>query len=224
MQRYRLLILWLSLLAVLAGSVAAQSGRRQKKADAQPPVQGTNQPDKRVQNHDLGDGAGTSSSTDPDETEAKNGQKKIEALKKSLIVMSAMPDMNVSLYFADIARQGFTSEMHQVVPTLQISEQANQNRVDAIKAAKESADAYVVLLEIESMSGMGMINGLDLRFTLYEPKTGKQLVFGSGMPNPPSRGSQVPIGGTSRTDIRMDWAARDVADQVISKLHLKAGF
>ena len=212
-----------------AALVAAQSGRKQKKAEPQPPVQGINQPDKRVQNNDLGD-ASTSSSTDPDAPEENNGQKKIQALKKRLNVMSAMPDMNVSLYFADIARQGFSSEARRLVPTLQMSDSgSNQNRSDAIKAAKEGDDSYVVLLEIESMSGMGMINGLDLRFYLYEPKTGKQIAFGSGYPNPPSTGGGggglglPPIGG-SRTDIRMDWAARDVARQVIGKMNLRPGF
>ena len=204
--------------------VAAQSGRKEKKSDKQPPPQGVNQPEKRVQNNDFG-GAATSSSTDPEAEESKD-KAKLLALKKRLNVMSAMPDMNVSLYFADIARQGFSSEAHRLVPTLQLSDAgSNQNRVDAIKAAKESEDAYVVLLEIESMSGMGTINGLDLRYYLFEPKTGKMIGSGSGYPRqPPVGGGGVPIGGGSRTDVGMDWAARDVAAQVISKMKLRPGF
>ncbi|NOT60148.1 MAG: hypothetical protein HOP19_07970 [Acidobacteria bacterium] len=216
---------WLCLLSVsFSFGVFAQSGRKQKKAETQPPPQGVNQPDKRVSNNDFG-GAATSSSTDP-EAEEKDGKPKLQAIKKRLIVMSAMPDMNVSLYFSDIARQGLLSEARRLVPTLQLSDSgSNQNRSDAMKAAKESDDAYVVLLEIESMSGSGMINGLDLRFTLYEPKTGKQIAFGSGYPQQPSAGGVglPPIGG-SRTDIRMDWAARDVARQVIGKMNLRPGF
>lgn len=222
-QISRWFILCLCLLAALLDDAAAQSGRKQKKAEPQPPVQGTNQPDKRVQNNDFGDAA-TSSSTDP-EPEEKNGQKKLEALKKHLIVMSSMPDMNVSLYFADIARQGCSNELRRIVTTLQVSEQSNQNRSDALKAAKEADDTYVVLLEIESMSGMGAINGMDLRFTLFEPKTGKQMAFGNGYPNPPSRGgAQMPPMGANNTALRMDWAARDVAYQIVSKLKLRPGF
>ncbi len=204
--------------------VAAQSGRKQKKSEGQPPPQGVNQPEKRVQNNDFG-GAATSSSTDPEAEESKD-KVKVQALKKRLIVMSSMPDMNVSLYFADIARQGCVSEAHRIVPTLQISDSgSNQNRSDAMKAAKESEDGYVVLLEIESMSGMGIINGLDLRFYLFEPKTGKMVGSGSGYPNPPSVGGiGVPMGGSSRTDIRMDWAARDIAQQVIKRMNLRPGF
>jgi hypothetical protein len=72
-----------------------------------------------------------------------------------------------------------------------------------------------------------VINGLDLRYYLFEPKTGKMVGSGSGYPNPPSAGVggiNVPMGGSSRTDIRMDWAARDVAAQVISKMKLRPGF
>ena len=208
-----------------ASLVAAQSGRKQKKSEDQPPPQGVNQPDKRVQNNDLGSAA-TSSSTDPETENDKDGKPKLKALNKRLLVMSSMPDMNVSLYFADIARQGCLSEARRLVPTLQLSDSgSNQNRVDAMKAAKESDDGYVVLLEVESMSGMGSINGLDLRYYLFEPKTGKMIGSGSGYPRQPSVGGVgVPIGGGSRTDIGMDWAARDVAAQVISKMKLRPGF
>ncbi len=218
------LVLFVLTCLLCASFVAAQSGRKQKKSEGQPPPQGVNQPEKRVQNNDFG-GAATSSSTNPEAEESKD-KVKVQALKKRLIVMSTMPDMNVSLYFSDIARQGLSSEARRLVPTLQISDSgSNQNRVDAIKAAKESDDAFVVLLEIESMSGMGMINGLDLRFYLYEPKTGKMVGSGSGYPNPPSVGGiNIPMGGSSRTDIRMDWAARDVAGQVMSKMKLRPGF
>jgi hypothetical protein len=224
MRRNRRWILLLNVLLVCTMSALAQSGRKQKKADPQPPVQGINQPDKRVQNNDVNDASNSSSSTDPEPDEEKNGQKKIQALKKKLLIMSSMPDMNVSLYYADIARQGCASEAHRLAPTLVVTDSSNQTRSDAMRAAKDSDDTYVVLLEIESMMGGGMINGMDLRFTLYEPKTGKQIAFGTGMPRTPSRGVPVPMGGGNRTDVRMDWAARDVADQVISKMNLRPGF
>jgi hypothetical protein len=205
-------VVWLACFSVTL--CFAQSGRKEKKSNNQPPPQGVNQPDKRVQNNDFG-GAATSSSTDPDaEEKDKDGKPKLQANQKRLIVMSAMPDMNVSLYFADIARQGLLSEARRLVPTLQLSDSgSNQNRADAMKAAKES------------MSGTGAVNGLDLRFALFEPKTGKQIAMGTGYPRPPSvGGGSIPIGGGSRADIGMDWAARDVAQQVISKLKLRPGF
>jgi hypothetical protein len=60
---------------------------------------------------------------------------------------------------------------------------------------------------------------------VFEPKTGKQIVFGSGVPNPPTRGGgSVPLGGMNNTALRMDWAARDVAAQVIGRLKLRPGF
>lgn len=190
----------LCLLLITGAAALGQSGRKQKKPDTQPPVQGVNQPEARV--------TPESAATPEKPKEREKGP--------VILVATEMPDMSISLYFADIAREGCIRELREV-PTLEIREERNQTRSDAIKAAKADEQTNVVLMElrVDNMSSAGF----DLRYTIFEPKTAKVIGTGSGYPVQPNGGSP-PI-GASRTQVMLEWAGRDVARQVLKKLKLK---
>ena len=199
-------------LLTICASASAQSGRKQKKADPLPPIQGVNQPEART----------TPESEVAPETQDKEKEK--EKPKVGLVVMSDMGDMGVPMYYNDTARIACVQELHKQIPSLPVSDGgSNKNRSDAMHAAKDSDTVYVVLLELV-VDRMGTsASGLELRFTLYEPKTGKQALFGSGYPTPP-RGMPVPPLGTSRAQLSIEWSGRDVAQQIISRLKLRPGY
>jgi hypothetical protein len=207
MRRIFIMLLCAALLSV---SAAAQSGRKQKKADPLPPVQGVNQPEAR---------------TVPEtEVAPEADQKPKETPKTGFQIMSDMGEMGVPLYYNDTARIACLQELHKQLPGLQVSDGgSNKNRSDALRAAKDSDTVYVILLELV-IDRMGTSSsGLELRFTLYEPKTGKQVMFGTGFPVPPQGIPSPPI-GMSRDQLSLEWAGRDVAQRVIDKLKLKPGY
>ena len=180
-----------------------QSGRRQKKAEAQPPVQGINQPEARTQ---------------PEPTILPDEERRKEQ-GPGILVMSGLPDAMVPIFFSDIVRQGCISELRALLrESHDIREARNQNRTDAIKMAREDDKYYVLWLDLElDQMGVSMM-GVDLRFTIYEPKTAKVVAVGTGFPTQPSSGSPVPPLGASRQQVYLDWAARDVARQVVKRL------
>lgn len=190
----------LCLLLMTGAAALGQSGRKQKKPDTQPPVQGVNQPEARV-------------TPEPTTTPEKPPEK---AKGPVILVETAMPDMRIALYYADIAREGCIHELRQV-PTLEIREERNQTRSDAIKAAKADDQTNVVWMElrVDDMSSAGF----ELVYTIFEPKTGKVIGTGFGYPVQPS-GEAPPLSG-SRGQVMIEWAGRDVARQVLKKLKLK---
>ena len=190
-------------LLISAGVASAQSGRKQKKVEQQPPVQGVNQPDARTQ-------------PEPEVTPEK--QKSTEP-RRSIMVASGMPDMSIPLYIADLARQGFIAEVRREIQSIDLREERNQTRSDAIKMAKQEDQMIVVLLEIE-LDRMGTtMSGVDLRYSVYEPKTGKVLAMGNGYPQQPS-GMGIPPIGASRQQVYVEWQGRDAARQVLKRLNI----
>lgn len=189
---------------LMAVAAAGQSGRKQKKAETQPPVQGVNQPEAR---------------TVP-EPEIAPEKPKDKDSGKMILVSSNMPDLEIPMFYADTARQGCVSEFRNQLKGLPVREERNQNRSDAIKSAKDDDKTYVVWIELLfDRMGAGSMNGLDLRYTIFEPKTGKVLGIGSGFPTQPGGLSAPPI-GASRDQMYVDWAGRDIARQVIKRLNL----
>ena len=188
----------------------AQSGRKQKKADPLPPVQGVNQPEARTQQE---------ATVAPDESD-----KPKEELKTRFQVMSEMGDMGIPSYFNDTARAACVHELKRQVRGLLASDSgANKNRKDAMDIAKNNDNVYVVLFDLQLDRMGASSNGLELRFTVFEPKTGKQVAFGTGMPVQPSGYPQPPIGAT-REQVQLEWAARDAAQQIVSRLKLRTGY
>ncbi len=196
---------------LLLGTVAvAQSGRKQKKADPQPVIQGVNQPEARTV-------------PEPEVAPEKPKEKPVEK-GKAIQISSAMGDMEIPMYYTTAVSDGCLDQLRRELKTAQLSSERNQTRSDAMKAAKESEDLFVVWIELQySRVGAGSMNGVDVRFTVFEPKTGKQIFFGTGFPRQP-QGMPIPPMGGSRDQMALDWAGRDIADQVIRKLGLRSGF
>jgi hypothetical protein len=189
-------------LAAFATLTSGQSGRKQKKADQQPPVQGVNQPEAR---------------TAP-EPEVSPDKPKEKDPGRSVMVSTSMADFGISSFYPDAARRGCIDEMRQAMRTIQISEERNQHRGDAIKVAKESDGTYVVWMELV-VDQMGTSRyGFELRYTVFEPKTAKVVGSGYGIPQQPTGPISLPPIGGSRTDVYVDWAGRDVARQVMKRL------
>lgn len=203
MRSTRQMAILLLLVTLLPAAGAAQSGRRQKRAENQPPVQGVNQPEARTRPEQVS----------PSEEERPKEQ------GPGIVVMSGMPDAMVPIFFADIVRQGCISELRGILKAAHdIREARNQNRTDAIKAAREDDKYFVLWLEVE-LDQMGVsMTGVDLRYTIYEPKTARVAGVGTGFPTQPSSGSSIPPIGASRQQVLLDWAARDVARQVVKRL------
>ena len=198
-------------LLMLATMVVAQSGRKQKKADPQPQVQGVNNPDARTV-------------PEPEVVPEKPKEKPVEK-GKAIQVSSAMGDMEIPMYYTTAVSDGCLDQLRRELKTAQLSSERNQTRSDAMKDAKDSEDLFVVWIELQySRMGTGSMNGVDVRFTVFEPKTGRQIFFGTGFPRQPQGMPIPPMGGGSRDQMYLDWAGRDIADQVIRKLGLRSGF
>jgi hypothetical protein len=191
-------------LMLLIAVASGQSGRKQKKAEAQPPVQGVNQPEARVQ----------------PEPELKPEKPKDEGPRRTIMVASGMGDMMIPTYYVDIARQGCISEFREALKSIDLREDRNQNRSDAIKIAKNDDSTYVVLLELELDRMGSSTSGVDVRYTIFEPKTGKVAGSGSGYPTQPMGGAPRPPIGASRDQMYVEWMGRDVARQVMKRLGL----
>lgn len=190
---------------LLGATALAQSGRKQKKAESQPPVQGVNQPETRTV-------------AEPEVTAEKPKEKE---KNRAILVSTAMTDIEIPNFYADVARDGCVSELRRELKAVELRQEKNQNRSDAMKAAKDEDDTYVVFIELlYDRMGAGSMNGLDMRYTIFEPKTGKVAGIGSGYPRQPGYGAP-PLGG-SRDQIMVEWAGRDIAQQVIKRLNLRS--
>lgn len=168
----RMVLLCLASLALFGAVVSAQSGRKQKRPESQPPVQGVNQPDARV----------------TPEPEAEPPKPKDTG--PAVIVASEMTDIGIPNFYTDIARKACIAELRDA-HLQDIQEAKDLNRADATKKAKDG-EVFVILLELRqdtmTSSSYSRYN-FELRYTLYEPKTGKVINIGAGYP---ARDSRVP--------------------------------
>lgn len=191
---------------LLGASALAQSGRKQKKAENQPPPQGVNQPETRTV-------------AEPEVTPDKPKEK---VKGPAILVSTAMTDLEIPMYFADAAREGCFNELRRELKAVELRQERNQNRSDAIKSAKDDERTYVIFIELTfDRMGAGSMNGLDMRYTIFEPKTAKVLGTGAGYPRQPNSGGAPPVGAT-RDQVYVDWAGRDIAQQVIKRLNLRS--
>jgi hypothetical protein len=203
-MRRNLTVVLAALFCILLLSAVAtgQSGRKQKKAEPQPPVQGVNQPEARTV-------------PEPEVTPEKPKEKDPG---RSVMVSTAMADIGISSFYPDASRRGCIDELRQALRTIQISEERNQHRSDAIKYAKDGDNTFVVWMEFEVDRFGTSSYGFELRYTVFEPKTAKVLASGYGYPQQPTGPLSLPPIGASRADVYADWAGRDVALQVMKKL------
>ncbi len=203
-MRRNLKLIFAALFCLLMVNAIAlgQSGRKQRKPDPQPPVQGVNQPEAR---------------TVP-EPEVAPEKQKAKDPGRAVMVSTAMADIGISSFYPDAARQGCMREFRDALRAIDIREGRNQHRSEAIKAAKDDERTYVVWMEFE-YDRMGTSQyGFELRYTVFEPKTAKIVASGYGYPQQPSGPISLPPIGASRADLYADWAGRDVARQVMKRL------
>jgi len=181
-----------------------QSGRKQKRTESQPPVQGVNQPDARV-------------APEPDAVPEK--PKEAQA---AVLVASDIGDFNMPSYYVDVARQGCVIEMREAHLS-DVREAKNQNRVDAIKTAKDDG-IYVVLLELRidefGSSSSGRYQ-FDLRYTIFEPKTGKIVNTGAGYPVQTQARIPTPQQGYGYEQRQIELMGRDAGRKVVKVLNEK---
>jgi hypothetical protein len=198
-------LLALLIVAVFAGFASAQSGRKQKKPEQQPPVQGVNQPDARV----------------APEPEAEDAPKPKNDTRPGVLISSELADLSMPMYLADIAREACIAELREArFPNVEGAK--NQNRSDAIKAAKDGI--YVVHLELQpsTMSSSQRVE-FDLRYTLLEPKTAKVINSGAGYA---SQSNRVPIpqgGGLGYEQRQIELQGRDAGRKVLKFLSEREG-
>lgn len=208
-QMWRTFLLCAAVAVALAAgsSVSAQSGRKSKKAEAQPPIQGVNQPETRVIPEPTGP------------VDSKPKEKPIPIL----VASDTVDVFGSGGYYMDYVRQGCVAELRDN-RALDIQEARDTNRAQAAKRAKED-DIFVVHLELRNngMSSSSSSGSLDLMFTVYQPKTGK--VAGSGSGYPAQGGARMPIpgggGGYGYDQRQLELMGRDAANKALKIIREK---
>lgn len=199
MFRPKLMMLFLALL-LIGTAVAAQSGRKSKKAPDLPPVQGVPAPSK------------TPETPQPDipqpDPEKEKEKEKARASAKGVILGTDWADMNASMGIADYVRRACRSELVRVIRGLEVRDTGNMSRSDAVKTAKDEERFYTVCLEFQTFG-----SSYEVRYTIYEPKTAKALGVGS---------APIYTDSTGRSSYyAYERAGRDIARQIINRLDLQ---
>lgn len=201
MRRSTLRSLIIFVLIVLISSLAsAQSGRKQKKGQDLPPVQGVPAPSKTPE-------PPASDLPDPDAEKDKDKEKKKE-LRRGVILGTDWADMNAAMGATDYVRTACRSEMLRAVRGLEVRDTGKMSRSDAIKMAKDEDRFYTVALEFWSMGSQP-----EVRYTIFEPKTAKVLGTGSAM---------IYTDAYGRASVySYERAARELAHQILNRLDLQ---
>ena len=191
-------------IALTATAVYGQSGRKSKKADQQPAIQGVNQPDTRVV-------------PEPEAQAAKPKEKPL-----TILIASDMADIMGASFYADIARQACVAELREN-RALDIQEQKDANRAEASKRAKQD-EIFVVHLELRTsaFASSGAGSSFDLLFTIYEPKTGKVAGSGSGYPSQGGARMPIPSGGYGYEQRNVEMMGRDAGRKALKMIREKA--
>lgn len=207
MKRISLFAALIGFALIIAINVSAQSGRKQKKTETQPPPQGVNQPETRVI---------------PEPTGVSENQPKSKDKQISVLVASDLVDAFSSGYYIDNARQGCIAELRDQSRTLDIREARDTNRAQAAKRAKED-EIFVIHLELRSsgMASSTVSGSFDLMFTVYQPKTGKIAGTGSGYPAQGGARMPIPAGGYGYDQRALELMGRDAANKALKIIREK---
>lgn len=192
------------LLLVAGAVVLGQSGRKQKKSEPLPPVQGV--PESKTKDA-------------PPETEPEAPPEKKPELKQRVVIASDTGSFDVSIISMNVARQACVDELRREAGRdANVQDGGSMTRSDAMKAAKGDDHSYFVLLEARTMA---MSSGQpELNYVIFAPKSGKISGTGIGMPvQYNSRVPRPPI-AMSRYDYAWELCGRDVAHQLIGRLKL----
>jgi hypothetical protein len=133
-----------------------------------------------------------------------------------VIVASELTDIGISNVYVDVARQGCIAEL-RAAQIVDIQESRDQNRADATKKAKE-AEVFVLLLELRVDSMSSSSNGrysYELRYALFEPKTGKLINNGAGYPTSPDMRSPSPPNSYDYEQRQVELMGRDAGRKAL---------
>jgi len=199
------LIVSLALLALLAINAPAQSGRKQPKAPPSAPVP----------------------TPTPEPTPEPKAQEKKSEL--GFIIASERYTGLESYPFSyyDAVMAGCAGRLRSVSSATVDVAQSDMGRGDAVKKAKAETSTYVVLikLKLDEMTARSY-DDLEVEFTLFAPKTGKVVIFGTAYQNanragpiitrPNSRGSS----GAMYREQLLKRAGEDAAERILKALNL----
>jgi hypothetical protein len=197
----------ISVFALGALSVAAQSGRR----STQPPVTPTPTPTPEP-------APAATTSTDKDKT------------AQTIIVGMELPDnAYIPRYLSDDVLQGCAQRLDQA-HSVKVDVERNMSRGDAIKRAKAQEESPVVFLRLRADSIGGRTSSSDdlsqvfIEYVIFSPLTAKVVSTGNVYQGISKGVVSVPIGrgGTAATEYRLKQAARDTADRILNALHIGA--
>ncbi|HYE75739.1 MAG TPA: hypothetical protein VEF04_20515 [Blastocatellia bacterium] len=193
------------MLLAIAALALGQSGRKQKKADPLPPVQGV--PESKTKEAPVPEPAV------PEETEKKPAQ-----VKHRILIGSDSSSFDISMYSMNVARQACVDELRREAGRdVTVQDGGSMHRSDAVKAAKDTDQTYAVYLEVRAFASS---NQAELSYTLFAPKTGKVSTTGRGFPVQYNNRMPRPPIAMSRMDYEWELCGRDVARQLINRLHL----
>lgn len=195
----------LALVAVCAISAAAQSGRRQPKAPPAAPVP----------------------TPTPEPTpEPKKQDKDSEELG---FIIGADRYTNMDSYplsYFDAVMAGCAGRLRSVSSATVDISQNDVSRGEAIKKAKAETTTYVISIKLNIEPPARSYDDLVAEFTVFAPKTGKVVTFGTAYQNvnrkgpivvgPNSRGSS---GALYREEL-LKRAGEDIADRILKVLNL----
>lgn len=192
------------LMLAVAAVAFGQSGRKQKKSDPLPPVQGV--PESKTKEAPPEPAV-------PEETEKKPAQ-----IKLRLVIGSDSGGFDTSMYSMNVARQACVDELRREAGRdVNIQDGGTMHRSDVMKAAKDTDQTYGVYLEARTFMSSSQA---ELSYTVFAPKTGKVSSIGSGSPVQYNNRSPRPPIAMSRVDYEWELCGRDAARQIIGKLHL----
>jgi hypothetical protein len=192
-------------LLLLVGAVAlGQSGRKQKKADPLPPVQGV-------------PSSATKDEKTPEPEPQPEPEKKVE-IKRRVVVVSDTASFDVSMISMNVARQACVDELRRGAGRdVNIQDGGSMTRGEAMKAAKNDDLTYYAFLEARTMSASS--GQAELNYVIFAPKSGKISGTGIGLPVQSGVINRPPI-AASRYDYAWELCGRDAARQIAGRLDL----
>lgn len=202
--RRRATLIAFCLLLLVAAVALGQSGRKQKKADPLPPVQGL-----------------PSSATKDDKTPEPDPQpepeKKAE-IRQRVVIVSDTASFDVSMISMNVARQACVDELRRGVGRdVNIQDGGSMTRGEAMKAAKNDDISYYAFLEARTMSASS--GQAELNYVIFAPKSGKISGTGIGLPMRSGTITRPPI-AASQYDYAWELCGRDAARQIAGRLKL----
>ncbi len=196
-------LLFLIVFLLCASSAIAQSGRR------------TNKP--------------TASATPAPEPTPAVKSKPVEKTDLAIILGLERDVFSGISYYDNVVLQSCADRLKHASVTVDVSDR-DLNRGDAVKRAKASKDAFVVLLKIRSDTSIENPtpdpNDLSIEYVVFAPTTAKVVTSGHSYPgNVRKGGVSVPVNpGRSNSAIYLQQllkqAAQDAAERILNALHV----